>query len=411
MNKPTRFILLLTGLLLLMSLSTAFAGTEKTVDGVLHIMNPADAKDGVKTLSFNEQWRLGGDNDDEIFGMISQVLVDDDNVYLLDTQLSEVKVYDKDGTFLRTLGREGDGPGEVRTPADMLFMPDGTLGLVQVFPGKVTKLDLEGNPAGTFQAGGGDPTAGGFVMYFDVKTRGDEVILSATHTSQGEGSQTRTTYVASHDAEGNELVRYEASENVLDFQNFKIIEGDMYALDFRKWALGKDGRVYTLSYRNKYAINVYNADGTLDRVIEKEFDPVVRSSEERQEFIDNMRARVQVPFPFDVEAEPNEQTLTGIQLGADGNIWVSSARSVLDQSEGILQTLDVFDPDGHFIRQMAMKCPGDGEEDIVIMPTMDTAIQVTGFQSALAALQGGGAEIEEDEDPLPMEVVYYKVTQ
>ena len=72
-------------------------------------------------------------------------------------------------------------------------------------------------------------------------------------------------------------------------------------------------------------------------------------------------------------------------------------------------SLDVFNPDGHFIHSYALRCEGDGEEDIIIMPYLNQAVQVTGFTSALAALQGGGVAIDEDEEPLPMEVIYHKV--
>ena len=34
-----------------------------------------------------------------------------------------------DGTIIGTLGREGDGPGEVRTPQGIVLMPDGTVGI------------------------------------------------------------------------------------------------------------------------------------------------------------------------------------------------------------------------------------------------------------------------------------------
>ena len=80
-----------------------------------------------------ELWRAGGD-DELLLGRIEEVrLGPDGNLYLMDQQLSQVLVLSPDGEYMRTLSREGEGPGEVRRPAGMLFMPDGNLGLLQPF--------------------------------------------------------------------------------------------------------------------------------------------------------------------------------------------------------------------------------------------------------------------------------------
>ena len=82
MYKRMRISLLLLCFMLI-GLSTVVAAEEKTVDGVLHIMNSATPSGGSEVLGFTEQWRLGGDDDEEIFGMIAQVLADEDHLYLL----------------------------------------------------------------------------------------------------------------------------------------------------------------------------------------------------------------------------------------------------------------------------------------------------------------------------------------
>ena len=56
------------------------------------------------TIKLPELWRLGGDSDDEdeFFGVISDIDIDDaGQVYLLDSQLNQAKVYTKDGEFVR----------------------------------------------------------------------------------------------------------------------------------------------------------------------------------------------------------------------------------------------------------------------------------------------------------------------
>lgn len=50
-----------------------------------------------------------------------------DNLYVLDRGNHRVLVFDRAGRFLREIGEEGDGPGELRVPVSMALAADGTL--------------------------------------------------------------------------------------------------------------------------------------------------------------------------------------------------------------------------------------------------------------------------------------------
>ena len=106
--------------------AAARAGQEVTADGVIHVKNPASPPQGVETMQLEELWRVGGAGEDQtVFGVILQALPDEQgNLYVLDLQLSQVFVFSPEGKLLRTLSREGEGPGEVRNPTDMFFMAD-----------------------------------------------------------------------------------------------------------------------------------------------------------------------------------------------------------------------------------------------------------------------------------------------
>ncbi len=60
------------------------ATREETIDGVLHVLNPATPPNGGRTLQLTESWRRGGEDDDLLFGLITQVRPDEEgNVYVL----------------------------------------------------------------------------------------------------------------------------------------------------------------------------------------------------------------------------------------------------------------------------------------------------------------------------------------
>jgi hypothetical protein len=406
--------LLMVSLVVLMAVP-AMAGKEVQTDGVKHIMNSTSPEKGNRVVKLQEEWRVGGEDGEDFFGMISQVRIGDDGlIYLLDTRLSEVPVYSTEGERVNTLSREGDGPGETRIPSNMLFMPDGSLGLVQVFPGKVIKVQTDGTPAGIFQPGGGDPTQGGFLQMFDCNANGEDIVVTAEAiTTGGPTSQDRSNFVASFDAEGKELVRYFDNSYHWDFTAFEFNEDKLGRVDFRRVAIGPDGRVYVNNERNKYEITVFNKDGSVDRVIEREFELRLRTDEEYNRVKTTTEGQLaQIPNAKIVVSK-SEPTIGGLSFGPDGNLWVTSSRSGVDQPEGVMTTWDVFTPDGHFAETVSAACPGDGENDLIIWTPDGAAVQVTGFTEAVQALQnqngGGGDEDDDDEEAEPMEVIYLRV--
>lgn len=399
-------------LILLLLTSLASAGfDEKTSDKILHVMNDANPLDGVETVVLEEAWRKGGEDGEDFFGMVSQVLTaDDGTIYLLDTRLSEVSVYSPDGERLDTLSREGEGPGETRGPSNMLFMPDGTLGLVQVFPGRVVKVARDGTPAGEFRPGGDDPTAGGFVRIFDCTSNGSEMIVTAEKFAQGEpGVQVRTNFVAMFGTDGIEKSRFCEHEAQLDLNAFELNEDERKLITFRRVAAGRDGRVYIARSRNAYAIEVYTADGQLERIIERAFKRRRRSDVEYERVKASYETRLARVPNHKVTVSRTHPDIASIEIGHDGNLWVASSRSSIDQPDGVMFTWDLFSPDGHFIKQVSAVCPGDGEEDLLIWTPSGDSVMVTGFRDARRNMRDGGGDPEDESGSgEPMEVIYLR---
>jgi hypothetical protein len=62
------------------------------------------------------------------FARVVGVDIDDSgNVYVLDSQHGEIRVFAADGKYLRTIGRRGSGPGEFRNPDGLVIAADGRL--------------------------------------------------------------------------------------------------------------------------------------------------------------------------------------------------------------------------------------------------------------------------------------------
>lgn len=395
----------------LLGMGVALAGEEVVTDGVLHIVNGSEPSEGVEHLHFEEVWRAGGEDGEDFFGLITQVVVGEEgSVYLLDTRLSEVPVYSPEGERIDTLSREGEGPGETRMPTNLFLMSDGSLGLVQRFPGKIIKIDLQGNPVGDVEP---KLEGGGFLGLYDCFSGGGDqlTMVGQTFKQGGPTSRTEINFVSNFSADGTETVRFTEMVREMDFSNFRFDENEQNEVTFRKAVVSSDGQVYLNKIRNRYEIEVYRPDGTLDRVIERSYEHRKRSDEEYQRVHDLAETQLaQVPGAK-FEISRIEPDISGIQLAPNGDLWVTSSHSTFEQADGVLITYDVFSQDGHFIKQVAVHCEGDGMEDSLFWAPNGDAVLVTGFTDALMSLQTGGRSAggeDEDEEAMPMEVIYLK---
>jgi hypothetical protein len=212
-----------------------------------------------------ERWHRGHDEDELFFGAIRNVqLGPDGNVYALDTQKSEVAVFDPDGKLLRYLSREGEGPGESRRPEDIVFLPDGNLGIVQYINGRIVVVDLQGIPCGTLMPPGYDPLEGGAMTSIRrVRNRGGTMVVNGARVSPGEGGMERTQYLMRCDAQTSPQVTYLERTAPMDLMRDGWIEKLNYFPSHERWDIDHQGRVLAATERDDYLISVYEPDGSI----------------------------------------------------------------------------------------------------------------------------------------------------
>lgn len=65
-------------------------------------------------------------------------------ILVLDHQAHDIRVFDSNGQFLRTIGREGEGPGEFQSPMGILIDATGRAWVPEAFNGRYTVFDRDG---------------------------------------------------------------------------------------------------------------------------------------------------------------------------------------------------------------------------------------------------------------------------
>ncbi|HPF71558.1 MAG TPA: hypothetical protein PLQ13_12860 [Candidatus Krumholzibacteria bacterium] len=320
---------------------------------------PADAP-ATRTAALEEVWRLGGDDDGApLLGVITGGARDaEGNVYLVDRQLSQVLVIAPDGTLAATLGREGDGPGEMRNPHSILLTPDA-VGVVQGFPGKVTYLGRDGTPKGELKVGG-DAAKGGFNFVRQMAWTSGVLVgaIGRGAFDMEKGTNTTTSSIAILNADGSSKAEIAPNVQSRDFQKFVFDEAADWA-EYAAWCATPDGRICSAAGRERWAVNVRDLDGNLVQAWERPFTPRRREAADKEAVGSDMRIVVngQRMLP-EVHALDTDPAIDALYAAGDGRVFVRTCWDVRERLEdGTAGRFDVVAKDGRLLEQLTLTFP------------------------------------------------------
>lgn len=398
-----------------------WSGDEHIENGILTVFNPDTPTDPAATITPQPEWRLGDDDSDTIFGLITDAQrAADGTTYLLDAILSTVYEVAPDGTIRRTLGREGDGPGEFRNAVSLALLPDHNLGIVELMPSHMVVLgpdgldrpgiDLRDGPAsqGNVQrvtVVGQTLVMGLYSMKFEANTAEIGQTLGLFDL---DGSLRQRLLHTSEKQSGGSVSISTGGDN--DFLN--------------NWSVGATGQVTVYRHRQDYLLEVFDADGKPLRNIRRKYKSVRRPASEiadQKAQQEDMRKR----FGGDVEFEIEEMAadIEDVISRPDGRLWVLSSRGSRAAVPGQVGVFDVFDAAGHFQSQLTINADFDAEDDqyrvrgdhLYIFKEANNAPDRTfssgggNMMMVMSSGNSGRDDEQDDEDPKPYEVICYKL--
>jgi hypothetical protein len=409
----TGISLLTITLLILVSLAGnvmagKWTGKEVVEDGVKHLKNTATGILKSETVSPDELWRIGGDSDDEdeMFGLISGITVDDaGQVFLIDSQLMEVKVFSPDGEFVRVMGGPGEAPGEFNNAAGIFFTPTGNLGVQQAFPARIVQFSADGGALDDYPLP--KPEDGGFVVYAGSRNAGDALVMIGIKQVFGEGSMDRTTYLVRINAEIEEEAIYHEESVHVDFANIVVDEREADGFASR-WLVTGGGNVVLAPSHQDYILEVWNADGKIKHIIEREYKHRKRNTEEKA-FAESVYNTVLRQAPnAKIEVNDFHKDIMSIYNRDDGTIWVLTSDGRFGCPEGAIGVFDVFDDKGIYQRQVTIMGEGDPNEDMYFFIGKRLYVAREMISAAVSS-QGLSDDIATDEDAEPMSVICYEL--
>ena len=345
--------------------SEDWKGKIREIDGIVHVQNPKDPMFDTPILELVEELRIGEmETDPEyFFARIVSLAVDNaKNIYVADGMEDHIKVFSPEGLLLRTIGRPGQGPGEIGRIDKIFIAEDGNL--IVVDPArreihtfspdgqhveslkfdKIYPMDTERDGDGNFYVLNFDRLPGSRAGFFELLKL--NMNLEKTDT----------------------LVKVDISPSA-DSSEFN---------DIPLFTLMSDG-CPVLGYAYNYSFKILNREGTIMREIQMGNDPVPIPEKIKEEW---KKRNAQSSTPRNEELPEFYQSFIAFFLDETGRILVVKPE---EDKDGAAQVCNIIDSDGKYLSRFSLK---------LMLP-------------AVLVMTGGKLYVvEEDEDGNPCLVRY-----
>lgn len=391
------------------------------------IDNPRFPAHGDQILPAEELWRWGGDEEhDPLLGRVADAVIDaDGNVYVLDANLSVIHVLSPEGALLRTIGGEGDGPGEFRNAGEIAWLPGGDLGVLEMMPGRIVAMSPTGEPRSSFRPEGTDGAMMAMPQHFE--SHADGVVVGQFGAHMRDGGMESWMRLARYDAQGKLLATYRETSQQQSGNSISFSSGDEEGEFISHWTLAPDGRLVMYAQPRAYELEILAADGSPQAVITRPYESL-HFSDEEMDAQRKQRESMQQTYGIQTDAPLEEwhRDIAAVIARPNGELWVATSRGAAACPSGSLGVFDVFDDRGRYHRTLRF----DGvdydpdRDDFVVhgdrilvfkearmaSPKMTTA---GGGGSTMMMISGVSAVDDEEDDGefRPMEVVCYRLPE
>jgi hypothetical protein len=240
-------------------------GRVELKNGVKIIKNPKEPLFEKDIFHLQEELCLGDSEgkDEYMFIQLWYLAVDDnENIYAMDQGASHIKVFDKEGNFMRHIGRKGEGPGEFQNP-NRIFITDGGHLVVEDFIRNLTYFSLDGIFSKSVS------TSSMFPIAVEVCPNGKIIALTNEPDPNNYGKDIGLY------SEGLVLL-----SNIVHIPEYKpkpqvlrIFEPEI------NWTVTTKSELI-IAYKMEYEIHVFDENGRLSKKIIKEHEPVKVTKED-----------------------------------------------------------------------------------------------------------------------------------
>jgi hypothetical protein len=309
----------------------AWKGTIEEVDGIPLVKNPKEPVYTEDVCILEEELTIGETEGREeyMLSRIIDVAVDDaGNIYAADMKENQIIVFDRNGCYVRTIGRPGQGPGEFSRILDIQITPRNELMAYDRLAFKLTFFSLDGNYTRSLHLKG--------VQALRKNIRENVEGNYYVGTIEFQGQYGTNAFRSSR----------EVREYGSDFTFIKTIFKDKFRtadVPLRHDMLARfpSSGLIICGFTDTYEFRIINPDGEIVRRVLKLYDPIGISDEEK------MKRGL-----ADVKSVPKYfPAFQDFSMDEDGRIFVQTFESQADENKFYY---DVFDPDGKYVAKISL---------------------------------------------------------
>lgn len=304
---------------------TEWKGTIEEVDGVTVVRNPEEPIYTENVFSLEKELSIGeADGPEEyMFSELDSVSVDEEErIYILDSKECHIKVFDKNGIYLKTIGRRGQGPGEFEFPTAIQISLDENIIIHD--SRSVIYLSLDGDFLKEIHL-----TKTGSPQWYSIDSSGNIIGNFAIKMEMV-------------------LMKYD-SDQELQFTLARVnpfgISGEhSFSPILIYFLVTKDDHIIWL-FSNKYELNFVNPAGILIRKTITDNSPIQMTEEDKRIIISKIRAsgKIELPKFF----QPLEGT--DLSMDDDGRLFIRR------KQRADMYLFDVYDKEGRYLTKLQLK--------------------------------------------------------
>ena len=305
-------------------------GTIVKEGDVTVVKNPKEPLYKNPALELREDFVLGGEAVEGEYVLsrpFDMALDAGENLYVADAGEKNLKVFDKSGKYVRTIGRAGQGPGEFQFPYGVCILPGAN---------EIIVFDLERisvvTPAGAFIR---QFPMNGMSTGFGADARGNLFIASAS----GRLGQTALKVFAP-----------DMSRELAVVLTCQETQGPDPFKSRALWILDPAGRV-VFGDSKTYEIKILNSQGQVLKKVSRDYDPV-RAAQEEKDDLAGRTSRVLGPAAAkSMVFSSHHSAYRGFFFADAGRLFVETWEKSPDGKQDVY---DIFDEEGRYIARATL---------------------------------------------------------
>ena len=272
----------------------SWKGEIKEINGIPTIFNSSQPICITPTIALQKVWQIGGEDPGFIMNIITSIDVDENgNIYVTDSSEKNVKVFSDLGELLFAFAKEGQGPGEFRSPECITIIANNLVLVID------PRIAYPMNRFNFFDSNGR------FIDAYNINLRSqsyhkeinfnDQSSLLSQHKIEFSKLFSNNRLLLFSYATGNmklaikslwlyDIFKREASEIITIKKNDPRLtnmekQNDRMFLNIQ-WCHNNNGNIYLIEDVYEYNIHVYNSYGNLKKVLRREFNLPIKTNME-----------------------------------------------------------------------------------------------------------------------------------